>query len=121
MLLIHHLLEHSRRVHTGHIVVLKCRHKGHGTRGHYQMVSIDIANLLGDDILQGDAAAFEQVPHGIVEQDAVMAVACKGLGDVKTAHATKLLLLLKEEELVGLHIELTTLGSIVVHHDVGNA
>ena len=121
VLLVHHLLEDGSSVNTGHVIVLEHRHERHGTRGHYQMVGIDVAHLLGDDILQGNTPALEQIPHGVVEQDAVMVVAGECLGDVKTAHTTELLLLLEEEELMGLHIELTTLGRVVVHHDIGDS
>ena len=121
VLLVHHLLEHRSGVNARHVIVLEHGHERHGTGGHYQVVGVDVTHLLGDDILQGDAASFEQVPHGVVQQDAVVVVASQCLGDVKAAHATELLLLLEEEELVGLHIELTTLGGIVVHHDVGDS
>ena len=121
VLLVHHLLEHGCGVNTRHVIVLKHGHERHGTSSHYQMVGVDIAHLLGNDILQGDAATFEQVPHGVIEQDAVMVVAGECFGNVKTAHATELLLFLKEEELMGLHIELTTLGCVVVHHNVGDS
>ena len=50
-----------------------------------------------------------------------MVVASQCLGDVKTAHATELLLLLEEEELVGLHIELATDTAIVVNHQIADA
>ena len=121
VLLVHHLLEHRCGVNTRNIIVLKHGHKRHGTSGHNQMVGVDIAYLLGDDVLQGDTATFEQIPHGIVEQDAIVVVAGECFGYVKATHATELLLLLKEEELVGLHIELASLGSVVVHHNVGDS
>ena len=119
VLLIHHLLEHSGGVNARHVIVLKHRHERHRTSGNHQMVGIDVAHFLSDDVLKCYATTFEQVPHGVVEQDAVMIVAGESLRDVKTAHATKLLLFLKEEELMCLHIELAALGGVVVNHNVG--
>ena len=50
-----------------------------------------------------------------------MVVAGERLGDVETAHAAVFLLLLEEEELVGLHGELSADAVVVVDDDVGDA
>ena len=54
MFLVHHLLEHSGGVDTGHIVVLKCRHERHSTGGHHQVLCVDIGHLSRDDVLDGE-------------------------------------------------------------------
>ena len=116
MFLIHHLLEHGGSIDARHVVVLEGGHKRHGASGHDEVVSINIGNLLRINILDGYAAAFEQVPHDAVEQYAAVVVAGKGLGDVETAHSAKLFLFFEEEELVGLHIELAADAGIAIHH-----
>ena len=50
-----------------------------------------------------------------------MVVAGQRLGNVEATHTAKLLFLLKEEELVGLHVELTTYLAVVVDDDVVDA
>ena len=47
-----------------------------------------------------------------------MALASQRLSNIKATHTAKLLLLLKEKELVGLHIELSANPSVVVNHDI---
>ena len=121
VLLIHHLLEDGGGVDTRHVVILERGHKRHGTCSHDQMFGVDIRHLARDNILDSHTAAFKQIPHRIVEQDTLLAVACKGLGNIETAHAAELLLLLEEEELVGLHIELATDTAIVVNHQIADA
>ena len=121
MLLGHHLLEHGSRIYSRDIVVLERWHEGNGSRSHHQMVGIDVGHLVGDDILDGHPTAFEQVPHRIVEQDILVVVAGKGLGDVEASHPSEAFLLLEEEELVGLHVELTAYLAVVVDHDVVDA
>ncbi len=50
-----------------------------------------------------------------------MVVASQGLGDVEATHAAEFLLLLEKEELVCLHVELTTDVGVVVDDDVADA
>ena len=119
--LVHHLLEHGGGVNARHIVVLKGWHEGHGTRGYYEMFSVHIANFLCDDVLQGDALAFQEVPNGVVQEDAFVVVASQCLGDVEATHAAELLLLLEEEELVGLHVELTADVGVIVDDHIRDA
>ena len=85
------------------------------------MFGIHIGHFASDDVLHSHTAAFEDVPHGAVEQYALGVVARKGLGNIETTHAAKLLLLLKEEELVGLHVELATDAAVVINDEVGDA
>ena len=121
MLLVHHLLEHGGGINAWNVVVLEGRHERHGTCGDHEMLCIDVANLASDDVLDGHATAFKQVPNGVVQQDAFVVVACQGLGDVEATHAAEFLLFFEEEELVGLHVELTTDVGVVVHDDVADA
>ena len=121
VLLVHHLLEHSGGINAWHVVVFKRRHEGNGSRCHHQILSIHVSHLARDDVLDGHAPTFQQVPHRIVQQDAFVVLAGQCLGDIEATHATELLLLLEEEELMRLHIELTTYLAIVVNHDVVDA
>ena len=121
VLLVHHLLENSGSVNARNVVVFKGRHKRHGTRGHHKMLGIDIADFLCHNVLQCDALAFEQIPNGVVEQNAFVVVAGKGLGDVEAAHSTEFLLFFEEEKLVRLHIELSADVGVVIDDHVGNA
>ena len=121
VLLVHHLLEHSGSIDARHVVVLERRHEGNGSRCHHQILSIHVSHLARDDVLDGHAPTFQQVPHRIVQQDAFVVLADQRLGNVEATHATELLLLLEEEELMRLHIELTTYLAIVVNHDVVDA
>ena len=50
-----------------------------------------------------------------------MVVTGQSLGDVEATHSAEFLLLLEEEELVGLHIELTANAGVVVDDDVADA
>ena len=121
MLLVHHLLEDGGGIDARDVVVLEGGHERHGTRGDDEVVGIDVGDLLGLDILDGDAAALEEVPHRGVEEYAVVVVTGKGLGDIETSHAAELLLLLEEEELVGLHVELAADAGVAVDHQVVDA
>ena len=121
MLLVHHFLEHGGGVDAWHVVVLEGRHEGHGTRGDHEVLRVDVAYLAVFNVLDGHATAFKQVPNGVVQQDAFVVVASQGLGDVEATHAAEFLLLLEEEELVGLHVELSADAGVVVDHDVADA
>ena len=118
MLLVHHLLENGCRVHTRHIVVLEGRHEGHRTRGHHQVFGIDISHLLRHDVLDGQPRTLKDVPHRIVEQDAVVVVAGQRTGNVEASHTAVFFLTLEKEELVGLHVELPADARIVVDHQI---
>ena len=50
-----------------------------------------------------------------------MVVASQRFGDVEATHAAEFLLFLEEEELVGLHVELTAYVGVVVDDDVTDA
>ena len=115
MLLIHHLLEHSRSINARHIVIFECRHKWHCTSGNHKMLSINVSHLACDDILDSHATAFKEIPHCSVQENTLMVVARQSLRDVETTHSTEFLLFLKEEELVCLHVELTADISVVVN------
>ena len=121
VLQVHHLLHDSGGIDARQIVVLEGGHERERTRGHDEEVGIHEEDAAVFHILGGHALAFEDVPHGAVEQDAGVVVAGERLGDVETAHAAVLLLLLEEEELVGLHRELSADAVVVVDDDVGDA
>ena len=121
MFLIHHLLEHCGGVNTRHIVVFESRHERNCTRCHNKLLSINVGQFAADDVLYCQTAAFEDVPNGIVEQYAFVVFAGKGFGDVEATHATIFLLAFKEEELVGLHIELSADAGVVVDNDIVDA
>ena len=82
------------------------------------MIGIHISHLASDNILNSHTAAFKQIPHSVVQQNTLVVLARQRLSDIKSAHTAELLLLLKEEKLVGLHIELTTNPGIIVYHDI---
>ncbi len=65
--LVHHLLEHGSGIDARHVVVLEGRHERHGTRGDHEMLCVDVANLASDDVFDGHATAFKQVPNGVVQ------------------------------------------------------
>ena len=118
MLLIHHLLEDGSSIHSWHIVVLERRHERHRTRGNDKVVGINVGDLLCLRVFDSYSTTLEEVPYRRMEQNAVVVVAGKCTCDIKTTHTTEMLLLFKEEELVRLHIELTTDAAIVVDHYV---
>ena len=121
VLQVHHLLDDGGGIDAWQVVVLKGGHERERARRHDEEVSIHEEDAAVLHVLGGHALAFEDVPHGAVEQDTGMVVAGERLGDVETAHATVLLLLLEEEELVGLHGELSANAVVVVDDDVGDA
>ena len=121
MLLVHHFLENGGGIHARNVVILKSRHEGYRTCGDYQMLGIYVAHLAVDDILDSYATTFEQIPNGVVQQDAFVVVASQRFGNIEAAHTAKLLLFLEEEELVSLHVELTTDIGVVVYHDIADA
>ena len=75
MLLVHHLLEHGSGVNARYVVVFEGWHERHGTRGHHEMLCVDVTHFAIFDVLDGDAAAFKDVPNGVVQQDAFVVVA----------------------------------------------
>ena len=119
--MVHHLLEHGGGVYARYVVVLEGRHERHGTRGDHEMLGINVSYFASDDVLDGHTTAFQQIPNGGVQQDAFVVVAGKGFGDVETTHSAEFLLLLKEEKLVGLHVELTADVGVVIDHDIADA
>ncbi len=119
--LVHHLLEDGGSVDAGEVVVLEGRHEGHGARCHDEKLGVDVAHLTVDEVLHGNARSLEDIPHGGVQQDAVLTVTRKGLGYVEATHAAIFLFLLEEEELVGLHIELAADTRIAVDDEVVDA
>ena len=121
VLQVHHLLHDSSRVNARQVVVLEGGHERESTRRHDEEVGIHEEDAAVLHVLGGHALAFEDVPHGAVEQDARMVVAGECLGNVEAAHSAVFLLLLEEEELVGLHRELSADAVVVVNHDVGDA
>ena len=72
-------------------------------------------------VLNGYATAFEEVPHGGVEKDAIVVVASESLCDVEATHAAELFLAFEEEELVSLHVELATDTGVVVDDEIVDA
>lgn len=116
--LVHHLLEHGGGVHARNIVVFESRHERNGACGYHQVVGIDIGNIARLDILDGYAAALEQIPNGAVEENALVAIASQGACDIETAHAAETLFLFEKEKLVGLHIELAADAGVIVNHQI---
>ena len=120
MLLIHHLLEHGSGVDSRHVVVFEGWHEGHSTRGHHEILRINVGHLTSNEILHSNAWPFQDIPHCGVQQDAFLAVSCKSFSNIKASHAAIFFLLLKEKELVGLHIELSSDTWITVNDKVIN-
>ena len=121
MLHIHHLLDDGSGVNTRKVIVFKNRSERHSAGSDHQIFSIHIEYLVGFQVLDRNPLAFEQIPNGGVEADAGMVVASQLLGDVETAHSAINLLFFKEEELVRLHVELTSDTLVIVDDDVGDA
>ena len=118
MLLVHHFLEHGGGIYAGDVIVLEGGHERHGACGDYEMVGVDIRHLLSLNILDANSFAFEQIPYRVVQQNTVVVVASKSLGNIEATHSAEFLFLLEEKELVGLHIELSTDMRIVVYYYV---
>ena len=121
MLLVHHLLEHSCGIYSGKIVVFKGRHEWHRAGCHHKVVGIDVGHFAVLNILQSQPSALQQIPYGVVQQNPLVVVSCQRLCDVKTTHSAVFLLLFKEEELVGLHVELSADAAVVVNHQIVDA
>ena len=119
--LVHHLLEHRGGIYARHVVVLEGGHEGNSSCSHDEQFCIHIGHVATDNILDGYATPLKQIPDGVVEQNSFLTVASQRLGDVEAAHTAILLLLFKEEELVGLHVELATDLGIVVDNEVVDA
>ena len=121
VLLVHHLLEDGCGIYARQVVIFKCRHEGDGSGGNHQKIGIHIGHFSVFHIFQRQASAFQQIPYGMVQQDAFAVLTGQRLCDVKTAHTAILLFLFKKEELVGLHVELTADAAVVVNHKVGDS
>ena len=115
---VHHPLHDGGGIDAGQVVILEGRHEGQGAGGDDELVGIDIEDLLGCYILDCQTLPLQDIPDHTVQQDAFPGVSGEGFGDVESAHAAELLLLLEEEELVRLHPELPADGAVVINHEV---
>ena len=119
--LVHHALYHGGGEDAREVVVLEGRHEGQGARRDDELLSVHVEDFLRHDIFDCQALALEDVPDHAIEHDAFVGIACQRPGDVETAHSAEFLFLLKEEELVSLHLELAADGIVVVQHQIVDA
>ena len=120
-LLVHHPLHDGGGIDARHVIVLEGRHERQRTGCDHQLVGLHVEDLLGGEVLDRQPLAGEDVTDHAVEQDSLVGIARQGLGDIESAHAAEAFLLLKEEELVGLHQELAADLVVVVDHQVVDA
>ena len=118
---VHHPLDHGGGVDSGHIVVLEGRHEGHGSSGDDQLVGIHIEDLVGSDILDRQPLAFEDIPDHRVQHNALVRLPGQSPGYIESPHPSETLFLLEEEELMGLHQELTAYLAVAVDYQTVHA
>ena len=84
------------------------------------MVGFNVVYFIGFNIFYGNTLALKYVPYGAVEENTFGVFAGKRFGNIETTHTTKFLLLFKKEELVRLHIKLTSNGGVIVDYNIFN-
>ena len=115
---IHHFLNNSRRVHPGQIIVFKSRHKRYGPRGHNQIVCIHEKHGIRFQVFHSHSFPLQNIPNRRIQVNAFHVLPRQGFGNIKSAHTAKTLFFLEKEELVGLHIKLTTNLIVIINHDI---
>jgi len=84
------------------------------------VVGLNKVDFIRSDIFNRNALVLENVPYGAVQKNTLGVIAGQGFGNLEASHSAKLLLLFKEEELVGLHVELSANCCVVINHNVLN-
>ena len=114
---VHHLLDDSRGVYAGKVVILESRHERNRTGCDYQGAGLHIEGFTGLYVLDHQPSVFKDITYGRIQEYAAVILSGKVCGDIETTLVTESLLFLEEEEAVGLHQELTSDLCVGIHHD----
>src|SRR5574344_533437 len=111
---VHHPLNHGSSINSGDIIVFEGRHKRDCACGNNELLRIYIKLFIGSYVLYCKPFTFENIPYDTIQKDPFMGVAGKCLCNIESPHSAESLLLLKEEELVGLHKKLTSDVTVII-------